>query len=304
MVPTSASTSHNVHPEFCLTDTDIVLESADDVTFRVCSELLCRASPWFRTMLALPQGSPDTEPDPIRMNEPSNVLADLLHIISGTELPPLDDADRIESLLAAADKYEVTMTLSVARLALSSRHLSIPAIRLFGIACGMSWEKEAQDAAARTLTISLLSPEAQTELAALAPAHRDKLLNLHRRRREELLAGLDHRDAFYANMLGGPCNAGDPSNSCTAPLDHSSWWALKYALLKRWDERPFGEGLDEGFYGLQEVWDMSVARCLKCERKIYGMESTVKNLNALVRGLPRTIQVRFCVAIVPKHALV
>ncbi|KAI0669969.1 hypothetical protein C8Q78DRAFT_157435 [Trametes maxima] len=304
--PTSVDTSSHINLPVCLADMDIVLQSIDGVTFRVRSELLYRASPWFRTMLTLPQTTPKTEPtepDPIHMNESSSVLADLLHIIDGTELPPLDDADRIESLLAAADKYEVTMALSVARLALSSRYLNISPIRLFGIACGMSWEKEAQDAVARTLTTSLLSPEAQTELAALASAHRDKLLSLHRQRREELLAGLDHRDAFYANMLGGPCNAGDPSNPCTAPLDHSRWWALKYALLKRWDERPFGEGMDEGFYGMQEVWDMSDARCLKCERRIYGMESTVKNLNALVRKLPRTVQVGVCVAAVQNDAL-
>ena len=147
------------------------------------------------------------------------------------------------------------------------------------------------EASSRTLTTSLLSPAAQVELAALEPSQRDKLLDLHRRRREELFVALDNETTFYANVRAGPCNTGDANSTCTTPLDHSNWWALKYALLKRWDDRPIGEELDESFYRMAEVWDMSAAKCLKCERKIYGMASTIENVNAAIRKLPRTVQV-------------
>ncbi|KAI0778111.1 hypothetical protein BD413DRAFT_448452, partial [Trametes elegans] len=279
------------HPDFCSTNTDVVLRAADGTHFRTSSELLCRTSTWFRTMFTLPQ-HPDTDrTEPIPVNESSKVLSDLLNIVNGTVLPSLDNIDHVESLLAVADKYEMPMAMSVIRLALSSRHLDASPIHLYGIACRMSWEKEAKEASSRTLTTNLFSAAAQTELAALEPSHRNKLLDLHRHRREQLFAGLGDEAAFYANVRAGPCNTSDPNNSCTAPLDHSNWWALKFALLKRWDEAPLDRELDEAFYRLPEVWDMSAAKCLKCERKIYGMPSTIENMGAVVRALPRSVEV-------------
>ncbi|KAI0662751.1 hypothetical protein C8Q70DRAFT_893470, partial [Cubamyces menziesii] len=279
------------HPAFSSPNADVVLLSVDSVRFRVPSELLSRSSAWFRTMLSLPQGPGMDRTEAIPVDEPSDVLADVLSIVNGSDLPALDQVDRLETLLAVADKYEMSMVTAVVRMALSSRLLDVSPIRLYGIACRMSWKREAMEASSRTLTTSLLSPAAQVELAALEPSQRDKLLDLHRRRREELFVALDNETTFYANVRAGPCNTGDANSTCTTPLDHSNWWALKYALLKRWDERPIGEELDESFYRMPEVWDMSAAKCLKCERKIYGMASTIENVNAAIRKLPRTVQV-------------
>ncbi|KAI0778113.1 hypothetical protein BD413DRAFT_608774 [Trametes elegans] len=87
-------------------------------------------------MLSLPQSAPQ-EAEPIRMEESAEVLAALLSIVCGVEAPDLDNADLLQSVLAAADKYEIPMPVSVLRTALFSP------IRLFGLAARMSWGLDA-----------------------------------------------------------------------------------------------------------------------------------------------------------------
>ncbi|KAI0778112.1 hypothetical protein BD413DRAFT_506859 [Trametes elegans] len=287
----ASSPSLAYHPDFASPNADVVLRTSDGVQFRTAFELLCRTSAWFRAMFTLPQASGTDRNEPIPVPESAKVLSDLLNIVNGTTLPALDDIDHIEALLAVADKYEMSMVISVIRLVLSSRNLDVSAIRLYGIACRMSWGKEAKEASSRTLTTNLFSAAAQTELAAMEPSHRNKLLDLHRRRRAEFFAALDDEAEFYANIRGSPCNLRTPGISCTAPLDHSHWWALKYALMKRWDEAPLDQGLDETVYRLLEMRDMFAANCFTCKRSIYGMPATIGKINAVIRALPRSVEV-------------
>ncbi|KAI0361706.1 hypothetical protein OH77DRAFT_454280 [Trametes cingulata] len=280
---------YEVHPNFSSPNADACLRSSDDILFRVPTELLRRVSAFFHTMFTLPQGSSVNRAEPISMPEPSNILSDMLSIVSGRDLPPLDDADRLEALLAVGEKYEVPLVISVVRLAFSSRFLDVSPVRLYRIACRMSWEKEEKDALSRTLTTNLLSPEAQTELVALEPSRRTKLLDLHRRRREDFLEKLDDDTTFYANKRRCPCNSENPDRDCTAPLDHSSWWAFKYTLLKLWDKTPLDHGLGEAVYRMAEIHDMAAAACTVCERKLYDMTTTLDKLDAIIQALPRTV---------------
>ncbi|KAH9857841.1 hypothetical protein C2E23DRAFT_801765 [Lenzites betulinus] len=203
--PESAPT---IHPDFSSPNDDVVLRSSDGKLFRTSSDALCRSSAFFKTMLSLPQAPDKDHTVPISMVETADALLYILSIANARELPPLDGVSVIEDLLAAGEKYEMPMAISVARLAFSSRVVKIHPVRLYGIGCCRMWEKEAQEAASRTLGMNLLDPEVQTELSLIAPVHRAMLLDLHRRRRDILFAVLNNEDVFYANIPRGLCHYG------------------------------------------------------------------------------------------------
>lgn len=205
------------------------------------------------------------------------------------------DVDFLQSVLYAAEKYEMPAALAALRLALFSPFLS-PApspLRLYGIAWRMSWEREAQHAAARTLALDLLAPDVLPELVRLEPAPRERLVALHRARRDALWAGLDDPTAFYANLRVTACNRNDGQSRCAAVLDHGAWFAFKYALARRLEGQPVGvDGFDEGFYQMREFWDLRMAHCVVCKRIVYNMPNTLENLQKIVRELPKTVEVR------------
>ncbi|KAI0724498.1 hypothetical protein C8T65DRAFT_626689 [Cerioporus squamosus] len=292
-----ADTDHPIyHPLF--SDGDLVLRSRDDTFFRVSRETMSRASPWFRTMLSLPQSSPGGEPvEPISMDESADLLAGLLSIISGIELLKADDFDYLESLLRVAEKYEMLMVTSTVRLALFSPTINVPSpIRLYGIACRMAWEKEAKLASTRTLGTDLLAPNALSELVLLEAPHRDKLVALHRRRKDLLIDGLDDVGVFYANQVGSACNVGDTTKECTEKIEHGAWSAFKYALLSHLERAPLGETLNEDVYLMAELDKLSYAQCPRCSRYLYYVRGTIRKLQELVRGLPKTIEVSLPIA--------
>ncbi|OJT11816.1 hypothetical protein TRAPUB_11611 [Trametes pubescens] len=232
-------------------------------------------------MFTLPQDPTVDRMEPIQMSEPASVLFVLLSIVDSRALPSLDHSDDLEPLLFAAEKYEMPLAISVLRLAFSSRLHNVTPLRLYGIACKMGWEKEAKDASSRTLTQNLFATDAQVELAAMEPRHRDPLLDLHNRRREAFFDGLDDTTKFSANIRENPCMYKKDGQPCLAPWDHSHWWALKYALLRKWVHSPFDERLDETFYHMPEVKDASSAKCHRCDRTLYGWGHTVENINSV-----------------------
>lgn len=288
-----ASPTLGTHPDFSSPNADVVLRSSDDMLFRVSSDVLSRASGWLKTMFTLPQDPTVGPPEPILMSEPASILVILLSIADGRALPSLNHSDDLELLLVAAEKYEMPLAISVLRLAFSSRLNNMTALRLYGIACRMGWEEEAKDASSRTLTQSLFASDAQVELAAMESRHRDLLIDLHRLRREGFLNGLDDTTRFDANILGGPCSGYNfkDGKPCLAPLDHSHWWALKYALMRRWVEHPFDERLDETFYRMREVKEASSAKCHRCDKTLYEWAHTVTNINSVIQALPRCVEV-------------
>ncbi|KAI0757067.1 hypothetical protein C8Q80DRAFT_1245400 [Daedaleopsis nitida] len=293
--PTSETTPSAYHPLFSSPDADLVLCSKDNTLFRVSSETLSRTSVWFRTMLSLPQSSSSSTSETIAVDEDADVLSGLLSIVSGMELPQSSepsDVDILERILNAADKYEMPMAISALRLAFFSSFLDAPSpVRLYGIACRMSWEKEAKHASTRTLTLDLFAPSTLPELLALEPTHRDKLIALHRQRREQFLAAIDNSGTFYANLRVTPCNRNDGVNRCSTVLEHGAWFAFKYALVKRLECAPVGEAFDEGFYQMRELWDLRMAHCVMCKRIVYNMPNTLENLQKIVRELPKSVEV-------------
>ncbi|TFK89803.1 hypothetical protein K466DRAFT_544656 [Polyporus arcularius HHB13444] len=286
----TADADQAVHPLF--SDGDLVLQSKDNTIFRLSQETLRRTSPWFRTMLALPQSPSGGElVEPILMDESADLLSGLFSIVSGIELLKHHDFDYLESLLRVAEKYEMPMVISTVRLALFSPFTNVPCpIRLYGIACRMSWENEAKLASTRTLGVDLLAPTALPALVALEAPHRDKLVALHRQRKDVLMESIDDVDLFYANQVGSACNFRDPEQDCTAIIDHGVWGAFKYALLRHLEYVPLREILNEGVYRMAELEKLGHAQCSECSRTLYDVGGTIQKLQRVVNELPKAIE--------------
>ncbi|KAM5535397.1 hypothetical protein V8D89_010919, partial [Ganoderma adspersum] len=186
LIETPPRASRETHPVFAAAfpTADVVLVSKDDVLFPISSTTLSRTSSWFRAMFTLPQ---DTEQasraEPIAVSESSQVLGQLLSMISGISLPPLDNIDDLEPLVYAAEKYEMAMASAVLRFALGRLIPSSP-ITVYGIACRMTWEDEAKAAVSRTLEMDIMSEDNAVVLGRLEATHLIKLLLLHERRRK------------------------------------------------------------------------------------------------------------------------
>ncbi|RPD82604.1 hypothetical protein L226DRAFT_565165 [Lentinus tigrinus ALCF2SS1-7] len=125
------------------------------------------------------------------MAEHSEVLSGLLSIISGIALPPLNDIDFVESMLDAADKYQMPLPIAVFRAAALPTFLQKHPIRVYAIACRMLWEADTKAAATCTLRLDIMAPEHRQDMARLDIPHFMKLMALHNKRRKQIDKALD-----------------------------------------------------------------------------------------------------------------
>ena len=286
-------TGPKAHPAFAAAfpTGDVTLLSRDDVLFPISSSTLSRASPWFRNMLALPQGArrtSDAEPY-IAMSESSDVLMDLLSMISGISLPTLNNVNTIQPLLYAAEKYEMTMPIAIIRIALQTLVAKHP-IRAYGIARHMSWDEEAEAAVRHTLELDIMSEDNARELAHLEGPDLTKLLMLHDRRRKMVAAALADTAQFnVGNMSDRRC--------CGDFEDRTTWWNLKMA----WVTEPWRflclSQLVPGIAALPVEVELAFeSKCPKCKRHFYARRDTLEAFKRVARSLPQTIKVRTPVA--------
>ncbi|OBZ79218.1 hypothetical protein A0H81_00719 [Grifola frondosa] len=247
----------NIHPVFASLNADIALCSKDNTTFRIHSHILIVASGWFRTMFTLPQGTACTS-EALQMEEDADVLAGLLTIVSGVDLPVLNNIDYLESLLRAAEKYDMPLPTAIVRLAIMSPVMEASPIRVYGIACRMGWIPEAKLASTRTLTLDLFAPEAVAELNRLEAPHLTKLLALHRQRRDRFIAGMDDDSS---SPIACP--------ACATP-----------AAARR-------EYMD-----MEELATVLGARCShkECQKMHYDRALTMRNIVRIVEELPRCVE--------------
>lgn len=293
---------------------DLRLLSSDNVLFPMCSSTLSRASGWFRAMFTLPQvpdgvaaagNSLDIEPLP--MSEPAEVLSGLFSIIGGLALPALDDIDLVESILYAADKYEMSMPIAVLRAAALPPFLQKRPIRVYAIACRMLWEADAKEAASRTLGLDIMAPESTTDLARLETPYLMKLLALHDERRKQVDQALDgftinaalqmmpfHNHgppAFFLGAQQGPA-ARSTCESCSegSPLQRQPWWSFKLAWSREpWRFVKLGE--PDAQPGMAPELDrLFNKKCLRCG-KAQMDEGAFNRLKNIFSQLPQTIEV-------------
>ncbi len=121
---------------------DIVLQSSDLVDFHVHKSALVASSPFFNDMFSLPQPPNDTSPDELpvlHLSEDAEVLNSLVSMLYPVPPEMPHASDNILSLLAAAEKYDMSDVQSSIRAEINRRGLlsSTPAevFRVYAIAC-------------------------------------------------------------------------------------------------------------------------------------------------------------------------
>ncbi|TFK89802.1 hypothetical protein K466DRAFT_486041, partial [Polyporus arcularius HHB13444] len=288
------STTPTLHPAFAksFANGDIKLLSSDNVLFPMSSDTLSRASGWFTAMFSLPQSPPDLAAGKacqcieLSVTEPSQVLCGLLSIISGIALPSLDDIDFVESVLYAADKYDMPMPTAVLRASALPIFLQKRPIRVYAIACHMSWEAEAKEAASRTLGLDIMAKENADDLGRLDTPYLLKLFALHDKRRRQLAEALDN----FIIPAPIPAPAPAPWQGARACPCRGPWWAFKLA----WSREPWRLARlrehDAPPSVAPEVDRLFNQKCSKCERAALE-ESAFKRIKQLFSQLPQTIEV-------------
>jgi hypothetical protein len=103
-----------LHPLFSSEDGDTILAPrCGSVLFRVHSYTLKTTSGWFRTMFSLPQKAHPTASDIIYLDEEAPTLEALLRMICGQPVLRLESIDMVESILCAAEKYDMPGPMSI-----------------------------------------------------------------------------------------------------------------------------------------------------------------------------------------------
>lgn len=139
-------------------DADLILQSSDLVNFRVRRSILATSSPFFGDLFSLPQPSDSEVVDGlpvVRLSEDAEILNSLITMLYPVppELP--DSDDKILTLLAACQKYDMTAVQSSIRVEVSRRGLLSPtgaeSFHLFATACRKRLVPEMKAAARLTL---------------------------------------------------------------------------------------------------------------------------------------------------------
>lgn len=147
------------HP-FDLTSADLILRTADLVDFHVHSQVLSLASPFFASMLALPQPPKVTSPSTndagaaskdvpvVPVSEDSKALELLLRLVYPMPKPhaQMEDAQMMVPALLAATKYDMALPIET----MSERLLAIipkSPLQVWAAACRTGLESVARQAA-------------------------------------------------------------------------------------------------------------------------------------------------------------
>lgn len=166
---------------------DIILRSsdADMVDFRTHKVFLIHASPFFETMLSLPQsqGAPTQESTiPIvEMHEnPEDLRSVLLFCQPGTVHEPPTSLIRLNQLYRITDKYEIEGIKGWLRTCLGSFTEKAP-VGVYCLARHFEWKEEAQLAAKKCLSYPLFELKAWSDpiLQEISPEFLQTLYSYH-----------------------------------------------------------------------------------------------------------------------------
>jgi hypothetical protein len=223
---------------FAENDAKIILTSSDGVSYRVHAFTLRTTSGFFRDMISLPQhDSPEGREDTINLDETSDVLGNLLRMISGFGVVKWSSYDEVESVLAAAQKYDMRGPLLTIRSAITSPFFLEQPLRLYAIAARYEWEEEARLASKYSLRLSLHDNEHTKILDRIPTAYILRLFRLHRSRRDEFKTHVT-RDNGCFGIQNCPY--------CHQCVQNSALGHLTNLIIWEMDRHPAGNELLEG----------------------------------------------------------
>ncbi|GJJ06054.1 hypothetical protein Clacol_000242 [Clathrus columnatus] len=277
------------HVDFCTQGADVVLKSSEGVKFATHSFILKIASGIYRRSTSLPDAIVDSE-GALLLPEDCRTMNAILRMISGMELPSLDNFADLEKVLLTAKKWDMPGPPSIIRRMTLSPSLLDDPVRLYALACKVGWGEAAATAATLTLDVDLEHEEVLPILKGMQSKDVLKLLNLRTRRRDELLNFLISYD------IKGCLNHLSHSNKQTAS-DHElsiqwQWKAFIFTAFIAIDRHPSGKTLLGPNSVLQcDLDDMRNTKCPSCPDECsFDVDGLLKALERKIAELPRTIQ--------------
>jgi hypothetical protein len=237
-------------------------------------------------LLSLPQ-SPHHNPHPndvLYLDEDPLTLEHLFRMISGLPILPIDSYDLIESILYAAEKYDMPGPPSILRTIVLAPVFMNQPFRLYSIACRYGWVEEARSASENTLKCNIHSPEYKGSLQKLPTDALLDLMQLHRGRRDVLRQRLD--DPPF--VPGGIASC----VTCDELIDYHTWRELKYKIILEMDVRPLGDTIvEDGLAQWPEARACWRAKCpnTNCDRVLYDKAETTRVIRECIENLPRTV---------------
>lgn len=223
------------------------------------------------------------------MDESADTLAVLLSVAHGQDVPSLNSISEVETVIHAAEKYDMPGVLNYVRQGLL-RFVRQEPVRVYALACRWGWIEEAKTASSHTLGLDLLSSDIRPTLNVMDSEDLARLLYLHRRRRDCLRGRLDSEEVFYANVIPSRCQ----NPTCNAEVIHDKWHQLKYRWVTAIDQEPALFASRTALLEGLEVLEVINFKCARCIKKQYNTESTLANLRTLLDELPQTVEVCRC----------
>ncbi|KAN0141414.1 hypothetical protein V8E53_000659, partial [Lactarius tabidus] len=176
-------------------DADVIIRSSDNVNFRVRRSILATSSPFFGDLFSLPQPSDHEVVDGlpvVSLPEDAEVLDSLMTFLYPV-LPELPcSEDKILTLLAACQKYDMSTIQSSIRSEVSRRGLLLPtgaeAFHLFAVAYRKRLIPEMKAAARLTLGCSMTFESLGESLRSFEGYAIFDLSRFHRRCRDGIIS--------------------------------------------------------------------------------------------------------------------
>ncbi|KAF9820564.1 hypothetical protein IEO21_01267 [Rhodonia placenta] len=163
-------------------DADVTIRSSNAVDFRVHSNILVIASPFFESMFSFPQPCVSTDNlDVVEITEDSRTLDTILRICYPVLDPEINTLGLARSSLQAALKYDMQAAIIFCKRALQG---FIPAepLRVYAIACLLGTETGARKAAIEAVSQGAVSGNYIAELEELPAGCYHRLLRYQRHR--------------------------------------------------------------------------------------------------------------------------
>jgi len=118
------------------------------------------------------------------LEEDVKVLEPLFQMICGLPFADITSFDLLESVLSAAEKYDMPGALTILKMCLLSPALSDDPIRLYALARRHGWIPVAKTLSSRTLSLNIYDPGHRTSLRSMPTEALLDLFILHRSRRD------------------------------------------------------------------------------------------------------------------------
>lgn len=273
------------HSLFSSPDADVILGANGHTLFRVHSWTLKTTSGWFRSLFSMPQPCvPSNSPETITLNEDAYTLESLLRMICGLPINPLTSYDDVDTLLYAAEKYEMPGPVSLIRILVMTPPLLNQPLRLYAAASRFGWGEEAKYASTQSLVLNIYAPEYQPILRKIGTNAVLDLIHLHRERREGLRRRLNESPFVTGNEVAY-------CPRCRWAIDHHTWRELKYKVVLEMDVRPLGDTvLNDGLAEWPEARACWEAKCpnTECTCVLYDKTETLRLIQECIDSLPKT----------------